>query len=95
MSHCNAASGYTSKCDGAEELGSRLGLSGVGAATMGARGVPDVNTGKEWSELDLQDLRDGVRLRFPLRELAEFLMRDLKEVKAKAAEPQAKQRQSS
>jgi hypothetical protein len=44
--------------------------------------VPDVNSGKDWSELDLQDLRDGLRLRSPIAELAEFLCRDVAEVES-------------
>jgi hypothetical protein len=38
------------------------------------------------SMLDLQDLRDGLRLGSPVQELAEFLMRDVNEVRAKIAE---------
>ena len=48
--------------------------------------MPNLNSGKNWSEMDLQDLRDGLRLRSPLQELADFLMRDVEEVEAKAAE---------
>jgi hypothetical protein len=40
--------------------------------------------------MDLKDLRDGLRLRSPMQELAEFLMRDVEEVEAKAAELQGK-----
>ena len=53
--------------------------------------MPHLNSGKNWSEMDLQDLRDGLRLRSPMQELAEFLMRDIEEVRAKAAELQAEQ----
>ncbi len=54
--------------------------------------MPNLNTGKEWSEMDLQDLRDGLRLRSPIAEFAEFLCRDVAEVEAKAAELQGERR---
>lgn len=57
--------------------------------------MPDLNSGKEWSEMDLQDLRDGLRLNSPMQELADFLMRDVEEVEAKMAELRGEQRQPS
>ena len=57
--------------------------------------MPDLDSGKEWSELDLQDLRDGLRLRSPIAELAEFLCRDVAEVEAKVAELRDEQRRPS
>jgi hypothetical protein len=39
--------------------------------------------------MDLSDLKDGLRLGTPIEELADFLCRDIDEVRAKAAEFQA------
>jgi hypothetical protein len=47
--------------------------------------MTDRNTGKPWSEMDLQDLKD-FRGTMTLEQLAEYLMRDIDEVKAKIAE---------
>lgn len=57
--------------------------------------MPDLNSGRECSEMDLQDLRDGLRLNSPMQELADFLMRDVEEVEAKMAELRGEQRQPS
>jgi hypothetical protein len=53
--------------------------------------VANLNSGKHWSELDLQDLRDGLRLRCPVAELADYLLRDVAEVRTKIAELEAEQ----
>jgi len=52
----------------------------------GGRIIPNVNSDKEWSALDLRDLQDGLRLGTPLEQLADFLCRDVDEVQAKIAE---------
>jgi hypothetical protein len=49
-------------------------------------GLPTINSGQPWSELDLADLRGELRLGKPLAEIAEFLCRSIEEVEAKAAE---------
>ena len=56
--------------------------------------MPNLNSGKDWSEMDLQDLRDDMHLGTPLEQIADFLMRDVSEVEAKIAELQAEQDQS-
>jgi hypothetical protein len=48
--------------------------------------MPDLNSGKPWSKMDLFDLRNSVECGTPIREVAEFLCRDLPEVRAKARE---------
>ena len=53
--------------------------------------MSNLNSGKDWTELDLQDLRDGLRLRCPMAELADYLLRDVAEVRAKIAELEAEQ----
>ena len=47
---------------------------------------PDLNTGKEWSEMDLFDLANSVRLNNPIEEIASFLCRSQREVREKIAE---------
>jgi hypothetical protein len=47
---------------------------------------PDVNTGKEWSDMDLFDLANSVRLKTPVEEIATFLCRSRREVREKIAE---------
>jgi hypothetical protein len=42
--------------------------------------MPDLNSGKEWSEMDLQDLRELLQDGMPVEEIAAFLMRDVEEV---------------
>jgi hypothetical protein len=46
----------------------------------------DVNTGKEWSEMDLFDLANSVRLKNSIEEIATFLCRSRREVRDKIAE---------
>lgn len=47
---------------------------------------PDLNIGKEWSEMDLFDLANSVRLERPIEEIAGFLCRSRREVREKIAE---------
>jgi hypothetical protein len=46
----------------------------------------DMNAGKEWSEMDLFDLANSVRLKNPIEEIAMFLCRSLREEREKIAE---------
>jgi hypothetical protein len=47
---------------------------------------PDLNSGNPWSEMDLFDLANSVRLRQPVEEIAGFLCRSRREVRDKIAE---------
>jgi hypothetical protein len=47
---------------------------------------PDLNTGKEWSQMDLFDLANSVRLNNPIEEIAMFLCRSQREVREKIQE---------
>jgi hypothetical protein len=49
-------------------------------------GLPSINSGQPWSDLDLADLREELHRRRSITEIAEFLCRDVDEVAAKAAE---------
>jgi hypothetical protein len=46
----------------------------------------DMNAGKEWSDMDLFDLANGVRLNQPVEEIASFLCRSRREVRDKIEE---------
>src|SRR6478735_8069072 len=46
----------------------------------------NVNSGKPWSPVDLYDLREGLGRGTPLDQVAEFLCRDVSEVRAKASQ---------
>jgi hypothetical protein len=46
----------------------------------------DLNSGKEWSEMDLFDLANSVRLKNSIAEIAMFLCRSRREVRNKIAE---------
>jgi hypothetical protein len=46
----------------------------------------DLNSGKEWSEMDLFDLANSIRLKNPIEEIAQFLCRSGREVREKTAE---------
>ena len=48
--------------------------------------MADINSGKEWSAIDLADLHNGLVQGYSLEELAQFLCRDVQEVQAKMAE---------
>lgn len=48
--------------------------------------MTDRNSGKHWSKMDLFDLKNGVERGEPIEEVAAFLMRDIDEVRRKAAE---------
>jgi len=47
---------------------------------------PNLNTGQEWSKMDLFDLANCVRLNNPIEEIADFLCRSRREVREKLAE---------
>jgi hypothetical protein len=46
----------------------------------------DLNSGTPWSEMDLFDLANCVRLKDPVEEIASFLCRSRREVREKIAE---------
>jgi hypothetical protein len=43
----------------------------------------NINSGKEWSAMDIEDLENDVRLGVPIELIANFLCRDIEEVKTK------------
>jgi hypothetical protein len=47
---------------------------------------PDLNTGKEWSQMDLLDLANCIRLIGPVEEIAAFMCRSRREIRDKIAE---------
>jgi hypothetical protein len=48
--------------------------------------APNINSGKPWSELDLQDLRYCLAAGDPVEDIADFLCRSVDEVLAKTVE---------
>ncbi len=46
---------------------------------------PNLNTGKPWSPMDLEDLRNERDLKTPVERIAQFLCRDVGDVEAKVA----------
>ncbi len=46
----------------------------------------NVNSGKPWSPVDLYDLRQGLGRGTPIDQVADFLCRDVSEVRAKASQ---------
>jgi hypothetical protein len=48
--------------------------------------MADVNSGKEWSPMELADLQNSLAQGASLEEVAQFLCRDVGEVQAKMAE---------
>ena len=48
--------------------------------------MPNINSGKPWSEMDLADLADCLKLGEPVEQIADFLCRDAEEIEAKMAE---------
>jgi hypothetical protein len=48
--------------------------------------TPDSNAGKEWSEMDIMDLRQSIKTGDTPAETAKFLRRTISEVREKAAE---------
>ena len=48
--------------------------------------MPQVNSGKPWSEMDLVDLANCLELGEPVEQIADFLCSDAEEVEAKVAE---------
>ena len=51
--------------------------------------MPNLNSGEPWSEMDLEDLHHGLQIGTSVEELADFLCRDVEEVRQKIAEAQA------
>jgi hypothetical protein len=49
-------------------------------------GLADLNSGQPWSEADLADLKQCLKLRDSTKAIAEFLCRSPGEVRAKIAE---------
>jgi hypothetical protein len=49
-------------------------------------GVPNLNEGKDWSEMDLVDLRNSLAYGRSLEDIADFLCRSEDEVREKIAE---------
>jgi hypothetical protein len=47
--------------------------------------MSDVNSGKEWSPMDLADLQNSLAEGYSIEEVAQFLCRDVGEVQAKMA----------
>ena len=47
---------------------------------------PDLNTGKAWSDMDLWDLANCVRLNDPGEEIAAFMCRSRQEIRDKIGE---------
>src|SRR5215831_13219592 len=47
---------------------------------------PDLNTGTKWSEMDLLDLGNCVRLNDSVEEIASFMCRSRREIRKKVAE---------
>jgi ubiquinone biosynthesis protein UbiJ len=45
----------------------------------------NVNTGKAWSEMDIADLANALTRGTPIEEIADFLCRDVDEVREKVA----------
>jgi hypothetical protein len=48
--------------------------------------MANLNSGKEWSPMDLADLQNSLAQRHSLEEVAQFLCRDVGEVQATMAE---------
>jgi hypothetical protein len=48
--------------------------------------MPNINSGKEWSEMDLEDLQSHLAHGVSLTETADFLCRDEDEVREKMQE---------
>jgi hypothetical protein len=48
--------------------------------------LPNINSGKKWSEMDINDLRQCLTEGAPAGDIGDFLCRDVDEVKRKVAE---------
>ena len=46
----------------------------------------NMNTGKKWSQMDLLDLANCIRLNDPIEEIASFMCRSRREIREKIAE---------
>jgi hypothetical protein len=51
-------------------------------------GEPNLNEGKDWSEMDLFDLKNSIARNTPVAEIADFLCRGEQEVREKIADLQ-------
>jgi hypothetical protein len=60
--------------------------SGSSSKVSERHGQDDLNTGKEWSAMDLADLQRCAKLNTPVEEIAALLMRSVHEVREKAKE---------
>jgi len=49
---------------------------------------PNLNTGEAWLEMDLLDLANCVRLKQPIKEIADFMCRTQREISERLAELQ-------
>jgi hypothetical protein len=49
-------------------------------------GIPNINAGAPWSDMDLADLNELLRERRPVEMIAEYLCRNVDEVEAKLVE---------
>ena len=47
---------------------------------------PKLNTGRNWSEMDLADLANCLRVNDPIEEIADFMCRSRREIRDKIAE---------
>jgi hypothetical protein len=56
------------------------------SSVLGGFPLPDVNSGQEWSDMDIADLKLASEDDWSLEEAADFLCRNRAEVKAKAKE---------
>ena len=64
----------------------RLGAAGTSKSDDDDR--PNLNTGSDWSEMDLFDLANEIRLNRSIEFIADFLCRSPREVREKIAEPE-------
>ncbi len=55
----------------------------------------DMNTGKKWSQMDLLDLVNCIRLNDPVEEIASFMCRSRREIREKIAVFSSKRHHSS
>ena len=67
-------------------LGFRAGLTIFRSCCTCANDMPNVNSGKPWSEMDIRDLKVALQYNRTVAEIADFLCRDVEEVEAKIAE---------
>jgi hypothetical protein len=73
----------------AASAGRQYGIRAAVASASNSKArehVMDVNSGMEWSAMDIADLENCLRTGTPLPEIASFLMRDEEEVRQKIEE---------